>query len=90
MGRTIEAGGITFFEYLRIDVRDDGVFYVAQPLGRPPTEFKLVTLDAKSAVFENPQHDFPKRASRTDATPTARSTRVSRATGGRSRTTTDR
>ena len=29
------------FEFLRIEFRADGVFYVAQPGGRPKTEFKL-------------------------------------------------
>ena len=49
------------FEYLRIVERADGIFYIAQPGGRPATEFKLTTFDGSVAVFENPQHDFPKR-----------------------------
>ena len=48
------------FEFLRIEERADGVFYVAQPGGRPPTEFKLTKLEGNSVVFENPQHDHPK------------------------------
>ena len=32
------------------------------PGGRsPPTEFTLTAHAAQRAVFENPQHDFPKR-----------------------------
>jgi hypothetical protein len=61
VGRTVRAGTTVFFEYVRIEVRDDGVFYVAQPLGRPPTEFRLVKLEGQSAEFENPAHDYPKR-----------------------------
>jgi hypothetical protein len=34
---------------------------VAQPGGRPPTDFKLTKWDGTEAIFENPQHDFPKR-----------------------------
>jgi hypothetical protein len=61
VGRTVRAGKTVFFEYVRIEIRDDGVFYVAQPLGRPPTEFRLVKLEGQSAEFENPTHDYPKR-----------------------------
>ena len=49
------------FEYLRIVERDGGLVYVAQPGGRPPTEFVLTALDDKRAVFINPRHDYPQR-----------------------------
>lgn len=61
MGRVSGDGRTFFFEYLRIEKRPDGIFYVAQPKGGPPTDFKLVRLAPGEAVFENPQHDFPKR-----------------------------
>ncbi len=48
------------FEFLRIVERDGGLVYIAQPNGRPPTEFVLTKIDAGSATFENPSHDFPK------------------------------
>jgi hypothetical protein len=62
MGRTV-AGDKTFeFEYLRIEQRADGIYYVAHPKGRcPGTDFKLTRASATEVVFENPQHDFPKR-----------------------------
>jgi hypothetical protein len=60
-GRTLANGKTTFFEFLRIEARKDGVFYVAQPKGRPPTDFKLTRHEAGVLVFENPEHDFPKR-----------------------------
>ncbi|HEY7699774.1 MAG TPA: DUF6265 family protein, partial [Vicinamibacteria bacterium] len=41
VSRTIVSGKTVAFEYLRIEARGDGVFYVAQPGGRPPTDFKL-------------------------------------------------
>src|SRR3954467_10378160 len=49
------------FEFLRIEERVDGIFYVAQPNGQPPTDFKLVRGSTSQAVFENRAHDFPKR-----------------------------
>lgn len=61
MGRTIKDGRTMFFEYLRIESRDDGIYYVAHPAARPGTDFKLTSFDAGQATFENPTHDFPKR-----------------------------
>ena len=45
---------------MRIEAREDGVFYVAQPNGNPPTEFRMTRVSGSEAVFENPQHDHPK------------------------------
>lgn len=62
MSRTVAGGKTSEFEFLRIEQRDDGIFYVAQPKGRcPATDFKLTRASAQEAVFENPSHDFPKR-----------------------------
>jgi len=56
MSRTLRAGKTASFEFLRIVARDDGVFYVAQPRGKPPVEFRLQSLDEMQAVFVNPGH----------------------------------
>ncbi|MGH9778942.1 MAG: DUF6265 family protein [Candidatus Acidiferrales bacterium] len=61
VSRTIVGGKTVAFEFLRIESRADGVFYVAQPGGRPPTDFKLIKLEGPSVVFENLAHDFPQR-----------------------------
>src|SRR5262245_48725352 len=62
MGRTIGGGKTVEFEYLRLEQRADAIYYVAHPKARSPgTDFKLTRLTAQEAVFENPQHDFPKR-----------------------------
>ena len=62
MSRTIAGNKTAEFEYLRIEQRADGIYYVAHPKARcPGTDFKLTRLTAQEAVFENPQHDFPKR-----------------------------
>ena len=61
VSRTVKGDRMTAFEFLRIVEKDGGLVYVAQPGGRPPTEFVLTALDVASATFENPAHDFPKR-----------------------------
>ena len=62
VSRTVNKKGKTVaFEYLRIVERDGGLVYVAQPNGRPPTEFVLTELRGTRAVFENPRHDSPQR-----------------------------
>jgi hypothetical protein len=63
VSRTIVGGKTVAFEFLRIEARADGIFYVAQPNGRPPTDFKLTRLEGESVTFENPEHDFPQRIS---------------------------
>ncbi|HKR58638.1 MAG TPA: DUF6265 family protein [Pyrinomonadaceae bacterium] len=62
LSRTV-AGDRTYeFEYLRIEQRSDGIYYVAHPKARcPGTDFKLTSLTTTEAIFENPAHDFPKR-----------------------------
>ena len=62
MSRTIVGDKTVEFEYLRIEQRADAIYYVAHPKARcPGTDFKLTSLSGQEAIFENPQHDFPKR-----------------------------
>lgn len=62
MSRTIVEGKTVEFEFLRVEQRGDAIYYVASPEGRcPGTDFKLTRLSGQVAVFENPEHDFPKR-----------------------------
>lgn len=61
LSRTVRGDKVVEFEFLRLEARADGLYYVAQPGGRPPTDFKLTKWDGTEAIFENPQHDFPKR-----------------------------
>jgi hypothetical protein len=49
------------FEFLRMEERATGIYYVAQPNGQAPTDFKLLRGSSSEAVFENRKHDFPKR-----------------------------
>jgi hypothetical protein len=61
MARTVAGGRVVAFEYLRVEGREDGIYYVAMPNGKTATSFKLVKQEGESATFQNLQHDFPKR-----------------------------
>ncbi|MCP3143407.1 DUF6265 family protein [Pyxidicoccus xibeiensis] len=61
MSRYVSGGRTVFFEYLRIEARADGLYYIAHPKARPGVEFKLVHCAEGEALFENPAHDHPKR-----------------------------
>jgi len=64
-GSTVYQGKLQSYEYLRIESRPDGVYYVAIPSGQKEDAFKLVsiTTDEKDTIFTfaNPDHDFPQR-----------------------------
>ena len=64
VSRTLSGGGtsISAFEFLCIAERFGGLVYTAMPNARTPaTDFFLTAIDASSATFENPAHDFPKK-----------------------------
>lgn len=65
MARTLKNGRVVEFEFMQIRADADGrLVYIAQPHGRPPTEFGLLRQkdgEGAEAVFENPAHDFPQR-----------------------------
>jgi len=58
--RTLRGEVMTEFEFLCIAERDGTLVYTAMPNAGAQTEFTLTRLDADSATFENPAHDFPK------------------------------
>jgi hypothetical protein len=61
-GRTVKNGKTADYEYLRIEQREDAIYYVAKPRANAQeTAFKLVKWAANDFVFENPEHDFPQR-----------------------------
>jgi hypothetical protein len=72
VSRTLKGDRMVAFEFLRIVERDGRLIYIAQPNGRPPTEFTMTAITADSVTFENPRHDFPKMIRYTN-TPMARS-----------------
>jgi Domain of unknown function (DUF6265) len=64
-GHTVNQGKTQSFEFLRIEARGDGIYYVAKPSGQPEAAFKLesIAMDDKDAIFlfVNEAHDFPQR-----------------------------
>ena len=60
VSRTLKSDRMVAFEFLRIVERDGSLVYIAQPNGRPPTEFTLTAITPQMVTFENPTHDFPK------------------------------
>ena len=62
MARTVAGGKTTTYEFMRLHEDNNGdVFYTALPSGQSETTFKLISMDDTTAVFENPEHDFPQR-----------------------------
>jgi Domain of unknown function (DUF6265) len=61
VNRTVRASGKSSFEFLRIAQTPGGIIYYASPGGRPAVEFPLIESADKKVVFENPQHEFPRR-----------------------------
>jgi hypothetical protein len=75
VSRTVKGERMAAFEFVRIVERDGTLVYIAQPGGRPPTDFVLSEIGTESVTFANPAHDFPKEiryARRTDGTLEAR------------------
>lgn len=60
VSRTLAGPRMVAFEFLRIVQKEGETYYIAQPGGRPPTEFKLTSATETQAIFENPKHDHPK------------------------------
>ena len=56
MSRTVVGGRTRSFEFMRIEARADGIYFVAQPGGKPPVDFKLASESASELVFVNPGH----------------------------------
>lgn len=62
MGRTVKDGTTTGWEYMRIERRDDGLYFVSRPKeNAEDTSFKLIRSTLDEVVFENKEHDFPQR-----------------------------
>ncbi|HWA06910.1 MAG TPA: DUF6265 family protein [Ignavibacteria bacterium] len=60
--KTIKNGEVIFSEILKIENTPEGIYYVADvPHNPAPVKFQLTSVSDSSAVFENPEHDFPKK-----------------------------
>jgi hypothetical protein len=65
VSHTVSQGKTQDFEYLRLELRPEGVFYVAAPSGKKETSFrfsgKTQDGDRELFTFENPVDEFPQR-----------------------------
>ena len=62
MGRTVKNDKTTGWEYMRIEQRADGMYFVSKPKeNTEDTAFKLIRSTLNEVVFENKEHDFPQR-----------------------------
>ena len=61
MTRYTRNGVATGFEFSTIAWKDSAVVLTPRPEGQEPVPFPLARMDATSAVWENPAHDFPTR-----------------------------
>lgn len=59
--RSVRNDSLIEFEQVRIEQRGSDLVYVASPSRQATAEFKATSADASSVVFENPDHDFPKK-----------------------------
>lgn len=61
-GLTIQINDTVFKEELSLIKEGNAIFYVAEVAHNPaPVKFKLTSLKGTKAIFENPDHDFPKK-----------------------------
>jgi hypothetical protein len=59
---TIKNGDTIFSEKLKIVKEGDEIFYVADVSHNPaPVKFKMISISDTEAVFENPEHDYPRK-----------------------------
>jgi len=61
MTRYLKNGAATGYEFATIAWQDSVIVLTPRPEGQQPVPFRLTELDARSAAWENPQHDFPTR-----------------------------
>ncbi len=59
---TIKNGDTVFAEKLKIELIEGKVYYIADVAHNPaPVKFLLTEVNDNSAIFENPDHDFPQK-----------------------------
>jgi Domain of unknown function (DUF6265) len=62
MARNVQAGKVREYEFTMLRQEPNGdILYIASPAKQSEATFKLTSLRNGEAVFENPEHDFPKK-----------------------------
>ncbi|MCX7877063.1 MAG: DUF6265 family protein [Ignavibacteria bacterium] len=60
--KKVKDGKTVFEEFLSVEKEDGEIFYIADVSHNPkPVKFRLTCNDLNEVVFENPEHDFPKK-----------------------------
>jgi Domain of unknown function (DUF6265) len=61
VSRSVRNGQARQFEFMRLRDTPQGLVFIALPSGQRETHFTAERIDARSASFHNPGHDFPQR-----------------------------
>jgi len=62
VNRTVRDSKTVAFEFMRIVEQDDGgLEFIASPSGQSTASFLMVSVNDRKVIFENPNHDFPRR-----------------------------
>jgi hypothetical protein len=62
VGRTLKAGKLVDFEFLRIVEDVNGLSYISRPsANKEDTAFRMIKISTSEIVFQNLTHDFPQR-----------------------------
>jgi hypothetical protein len=81
--RYVRDGQTVMFEFTQITTDDEGILLLPYPRGSASEHpFRLTALDDSLAVFEAPEHDFPKRISYIVVSPDAHIARIDDGTDG--------
>jgi len=61
-GLTLKGQDTVAFEKLKMVIKDDAIYYVADlSENKQPVYFKLTEISENGFMVENPEHDFPKK-----------------------------
>ena len=61
-GINLRGTDTTFVEKLKLIIRDNKIYYVADvPENKEPVLFEMTLQSGTNVTFENPKHDFPKK-----------------------------
>ena len=58
--RYVRGDRVTAFEFTSFVREDSAIVVTPRPEGQQPAEFRMTRLEKGAAVWENPQHDFPR------------------------------
>lgn len=63
-GVTMKGADTLFVEKLKIEIRENAIYYVSDmPENPQPVSFELTEITTSGFICENAQHDFPKKIS---------------------------